>query len=506
MDVSNRVKTVHTKIKMLRGLILFLAGLTLLFGQITFTTNHEIFEPAHRLSGIGVDRNEVSDAVITKRTELMIESQTFSVMRDPRALAGAQRITGPGLQMIFASAAKQSGLTPGLIAAVAFLESFGDPKAQSPAGPRGIMQFSQATARAAGLKVVLATRYRTVSERKKTTVKGKTVIKVVAHKTPYEVIVRDDRLTPELAVPAAANYIARMQSKYGGIDLAIFAYHCGEGCVSDFVALAKQSPDFKKEPVTVPRLFFTASPIHNRDIYQRIKEHMLRDYSPTYYFRIRRAEELIALYKEDPGTFKDLFEAYKNPGDPTKRANDRLAVWLKPQDVIYKSCEDLRREEGKSLAKVDNKPTFFGFQLRLEGPNSIGSWDLKNREYYQQASPSAVGTLAYIAFETRRLFDAMKPKGEKFEPLEVTALVRTLDMTEGEMAAHCTGQVFDVAYADIPPHEKEALDFILDDIGWDGYLGFVQEMTGTLHIGCSPSSREFFTSVYQDMIDKKHES
>jgi hypothetical protein len=491
---------------MRHGLILFLSGLTLLQSQITFSANREVFEPMHRLTGIGVDRGEISDAVLAKRTELMIESQTFSIMRDPRVLAGAQRITAPGLQKIFASAARQSGLTPGLIAAEAFLESFGDPKAQSPAGPRGIMQFSQATARAAGLKVVLATRYRTLSERKKVTVKGKSVTKVITHKTPYEVIVRDDRLSPELAVPAAANYLARMQSKYSGIDLAIFAYHCGEGCVSDFISLAHQSPDFKKEPITVPRLFFTASPVHNRDIYQRIKEHMLRDYSPTYYFRIRRAEQLLALYKEDPDTFKDLLEVYKNPGDPTKRANDRLAVWLKPQDVIYKSCEDLRREEGKSLARVDNKPTHYGFQLRLEGANSIGSWDLKNRDAYQQASPAAIGTLAYISFETRRLFEAMKPKGEKFEPLEVTALVRTLDMTQGELAAHCTGQVFDIAYADLPPHEKEALDFILEDLGWDGYLGFVQEMTGTVHVGCSPSSREFFTSVYQEMIDKKHES
>jgi hypothetical protein len=491
---------------MRRGLIVFLSGLTLLQSQITYSRNREIFQPSHRLSGIGIDRAEISDGVIAKRTELMIESQTFGIMRDPRVLDGAKRITNPKMQKIFADAAKQSGLTPSLIAAEAFLESFGDPNAQSPAGPRGIMQFSQATARAAGLKVVLGTRYRTVTERKKVKVKGKTVTKVIATKTPYEVIVRDDRLVPELAVPAAANYLARMQSKFGGIDLAIFAYHCGEGCVGDFIALAKQSPDFRKEPVSVPRLFFTASPVRNHDIYQRIKEHMLRDYSPTYYFRIKRAEELLSLYKQDPDAFKDLLEVYKNPGDPAKRANDRLAVWLKPQDVIYKSCEDLRREEGKSLAKVDSKPTYFGFQLRLEGSGAIGSWDLKNRQYYQQASPSAIGTLAYISFETRRLFDAMKPKGEKFEPLEVTALVRTLDMTGGELSSHCTGQVFDLAYGILPPHEKEALDFILEDLGWDGYLGFVQEMTGTLHIGCSPSSREFFNSVYREMIDKNHES
>jgi hypothetical protein len=489
-----------------RGLVVFLSGLTLLHGQLSFFSSKETFDPAHRLSGIGVDRKDMSDAVLQKRTELLIESQTFSIMRDPRVLAGAQRIAAPKLQKIFDAAAKESGLAPSLIAAEAFLESFGDPNAQSPAGPRGIMQFSQATARAAGLKVVFATRYRTVSERKKVTVEGKTRIKITAHKTPYQVIVRDDRLSPELAVPAAANYLARMQTKFGGIDLAIFAYHCGEGCVSDFIALARQSGDFKKEAITVPRLFFDSSPIHNREIYERIKEHMLRDYSPTYYFRIRRAEQLIALYKEDPETFKELFDLYKNPSDPTKRANDRLAVWLKPQDVLYRSADDLRREEGKSLARVENKPAYFGFQLRTDGQGSIGSWDVNNREYYLQATPAAIGTLAYISFETHRLFDAMKPKGEKFEPLEVTALVRTLDMTEGELVAHCTGQVFDIAYAGLPPHEKECLSFILDDLGWDGYLGFVEEMTGTLHIGCSPSSREFFSSVYRDMIEKKHES
>jgi hypothetical protein len=488
------------------GLIVFLSGLTLLHSQISFTSNREVFEPTHRLSGIGVDRNEISDAVIAKRTELMIESQTFGIMRDPRVLDGAKRITSSKMQKVFADAARQSGLTASLIGAEAFLESFGDPNAQSPAGPRGIMQFSQATGRAAGLKIILATRYRTVTERKKVKVKGKTVTKVIAHKTPYEVIVRDDRLVPELAVPAAANYLARMQNKFGSIDLAIFAYHCGEGCVTDFIALAKQSPDFRKEPVTVPRLFFTASPVRNRDIYQRIKEHMLRDYSPTYYFRIKRAEEILSLYKEDPDAFKDLFEIYKNPGDSSKRANDRLAVWLKPQDLIYKSCDDLRREEGKSLAKIDSKPLFLGFQLRLEGPGAIGSWDLKNQQYYQQASPAALGTLAYISFETRRLFEAMKPKGEKFEPLEVTALVRTLDMSGGELTSHCTGQVFDIAYGILPPHEKEALDFILEDLGWDGYLGFVQEQTGTVHVGCSPSSRDFFTSVYQELINKNHES
>jgi Transglycosylase SLT domain len=489
-----------------RRVAVLLAMVSCLDGQFGLSNREDFFQPVHRLAGIGVDRSSISEAVLQKRTELMIDSQTFSIMRDPHALEGAQRINSPKLQKIFKDASKVSGLPAGIIAAVAYLESWGDANAQSSAGPRGIMQFSKATGKAAGLQIVTATRYRTTSEKKKVVVKGKTVTKTVTHKTPYEVVVRDDRLIPERAVPAAAKYLATMTNKYGRQDLAIFAYHCGEGCVSDFIAVAKQTEDFRNEVITVPRLFFGSSPVHNPEIYARIKEHMLRDYSPTYYFRIMRAQQLLALYQEDADAFRDLAEVYRNPVDPAKRANDRLVVWLKPQDVLYKSCEDLRLEEGKSLARVMNKPAFFGFQLQMEGPNAIGRWDLKNRESYLQATPAAIGTLSYIAFETRRLFEAMKPKGEKFMPIEVTALVRTMDDPEGPTPAHCTGQVFDVAYDLLPPHEKEALDFILQDMGWDGYLGFVTETAGTMHIGPSPSSRDFFTKVYGETTDKKHES
>jgi hypothetical protein len=39
---------------------------------------------------------------------------------------------------------------------------------------------------------------------------------------------------------------------------------------------------------------------------------------------------------------------------------------------------------------------------------------------------------------------------------------------------------------------------VLNDLGWNGYLGFVEEGTSNLHIGCSPESREFFTSIFEE--------
>jgi hypothetical protein len=118
-------------------------------------------------------------------------------------------------------------------------------------------------------------------------------------------------------------------------------------------------------------------------------------------------------------------------------------------------------------------------------------------------------------FETRRLFEALHPHGESFVPIEVTGLARPLDYAsragrefatgKAHFDALCSGQAFEISLANLPLGERECLRFILDDIGWLGYLGFVEDApgSGALVIGCSPSSRDFFTKVYQEAVGTK---
>jgi len=435
----------------------------------------------------------------------MIQSQTFAIMRDPQAKAGAERITGSRLTPIFRRAAKTSGLPATLISAVAYLESWGDAKAESPAGPKGIMQFSEATARSAGLRVVRTTRFKVITERKLVRRKtGPPVRRTVRHRIPYTVTVRDDRLTPERAVPAAANYLSRLERKFGGRDWAVFAYHCGEGCIAELLPLAQAAVGSKEQP-SVAAMFFAANPARHRDLYDAIQRHMQRDYSPTYWFRVQRAEQLLELYQTDPAAFGELMDQYRNPINAARRANDRLMVWLKTEDMFYKSVDDLKQASGKTLERVLDNPRFFGFSLpALDG-------DSATNDMYLQASPAAIGTLLYIAFETHRLFEALKPKGEEFVPLQIVELVSTTDrpseagslLVDPEFPEHSTGQVFDIDRSNLPRGERESLNFVLDDMGWDGYLGFIQVTGDTLHIGCSPSSRPFFASVFEDAGKEK---
>ena len=453
------------------------------------------FVPEHRVSGIGVARDDISSELLEARTRLMIQSQTFVIMREPEAVAGARRILSPSLQALFRSASERSGTPAEVIEAVAYLESWGDSKAESPAGPKGIMQISEATARTMGLKVVHATRYRITRERVPVKSRSKKPkYRTVTHKTPYQVTVRDDRMVPVRAIAAAAKYLAGMERKFGGRDWAIFAYHCGQGCVAEMQELTRRARGIPPGQATVARMFFSCSPAWNQDLYQAIQQQMQRDYSPTYWFRIERAEQLLALDRRDPAAFVSLAEQYKSQF--AKRAPHRLSVWLKQDDLVFHSRDDIHGDMGNRLVRAFDRPDYFGYAL------GITAEDPSIREDFSKASPAAIGTLMYLAFETRSLYEELGGNREKFRPLEVTSLVEPEDyarqLGKPEALAHCSGQVFDIDYAGLPPGELECLRFVLDDLGWDGYLGFVEEGMDSLHIGCSPGSRDFFTSVFQE--------
>jgi hypothetical protein len=455
------------------------------------------------VSGIGVARDDISNELLAARSDLMIQSQTFSIMRDPLAVPGAKRITTSAkLQTLFKSAQRNTGLPATLIEAIAYLESWGDSRAESHTGPKGVMQISAATARTMGLRVAMATRYKVTRDRVLISGKGKKArYKTVTHRTPYIVTVRDDRLLPERAIPAAAKYLAGMEQKYGGRDWAIFAYHCGQGCVNEMMELTRRARGIPKDQLTVPRMFFSNSPSWNRELYQAIQQQMQRDWSPTYYFRIMRAQQLLALYRRDPSAFNALSQQYRSDFvSSATRAPHRLSVWLKRNDLVFRTGDDIRIDAGKRLVRALERPEYLGYTLRLL-PGTAA-----NVEFLSGASPAAVGTLTYIAFETRRLMAEMQPR-ENFQPLPVTSLVEPEDMTRSkrEGLAHASGQVFDIDYTGLPPAEQEALRFVLNDLGWAGYLGFVEEDNNNLHIGCSPSSRDFFATVFQEAVGRKSE-
>jgi len=259
--------------------------------------------------------------------------------------------------------------------------------------------------------------------------------------------------------------------------------------------ITRRSRGIPFDKMTVARMFFSSSPAWNRELYDATQQQMQRDYSPTYWFRIQRAQQLLALYRRDPREFSDLAQQYKSEFVANGRAPHRLSVWLKRDDLVFRSGDDIRAALGQKLVKALNRPDYLGYAVKLP----------LDSDYLSEASPSAIGTLAYIAFETRRLYEEMGARGP-FRPLMVTSLVEPEDYAsmrgKPEALSHCSGHVFDIDYSALPPAELECLRFVLSDLGWEGYLGFVEDGMESLHIGCSPASREFFTKVFQDAAGK----
>jgi hypothetical protein len=99
---------------------------------------------------------------------------------------------------LFQKAADEHGVSYGLLRKLAFNESGFNPKAKSPTGPLGLMQFTKGTAAGLGLKVTGGD--------------------------------DDERFNPELAVDAAARHLSDLVRKYDGDELkAALAYNQGEG-------------------------------------------------------------------------------------------------------------------------------------------------------------------------------------------------------------------------------------------------------------------------------------
>src|ERR1700687_4237187 len=81
------------------------------------TSRTDRFTTAHKLPGIGVERADISEDVLRVRTDLMIQSQTFAIMREAQSVQGAERISGPKLKALFQAAERQSGFPASTLAA-----------------------------------------------------------------------------------------------------------------------------------------------------------------------------------------------------------------------------------------------------------------------------------------------------------------------------------------------------------------------------------------------------
>jgi hypothetical protein len=294
----------------------------------------------------------------------------------------------------------------------------------------------------------------------------------------------DARFDPEQALAGTVRYLTTARERFGRDDLAVVSYHMGIGNLTNVLrAYASAAPPalavaelVEEEDLSWARVYFDTAPDRNRAAHRLLMT--LGDDSPTYYWRVLAAREIMRLYRDEPERLQqlDLLHAAKSsheevlhPPSETERFADAL---------------DLRRAwDEHVLHPLPNDPARLGFTV----DGTMGGLAPKlgqAKQLYRGLRAEALALLVYMGTRVQKLSGTTKP-------LEVTSTVRdetyqqllrddNPEATHG-YSLHTTGYAFDVRRRYQTGTQAQAFQFLLDDLTAHGLIAWLRE-PAAIHI------------------------
>jgi hypothetical protein len=232
------------------------------------------------------------------------------------ALATAARVAA--FRTTIDAATAGTGVDPGTLEGIVFLESAGDPNViagSDPANAAGLTQIVAETGQSLlGMHIDLARSRRLTAQIDQALAAGTTAQaagdaagnRAQAARDAARVLRLqrararvDQRFDPASALAATVRYLELAQRRFGRADLAVESYHMGIGNLGDVLAAYNGG-----HPVPYAQLYFDTSPDHHAAAYQLLSG--FGDDSWTYYWRVLAAEQIMRLYRSDPGALGRL--------------------------------------------------------------------------------------------------------------------------------------------------------------------------------------------------------
>jgi hypothetical protein len=308
----------------------------------------------------------------------------------------------------------------------------------------------------------------------------------------------DARFDPEQALAGTVRYLTTARQLLDRDDLAVVSYHMGIGNLTNvlrayanvgtYVAL----PDLvEQEDLSWVRVFFDSTPAHNVAAYLLLER--LGDDSPTYYWRVLAAEEIMRLYRDDPTRLQEL--------DLLHGAKESAEEVLHPPSETerFAQAADLQRAwDSHTLQPLPKDPDRLWF---LVDP-TMGelAWRLgQPKELYRGLRAEALALLVYMAARVQVLSGAR-------HPLEVTSTVRDeayqrlLRRGNPEAAPgyslHTTGYAFDIRRRYESGAQARAFQFELDDLTARGLISWVRE-PAAIHVTVSSEAEALVSDVLE---------
>ena len=390
------------------------------------------------------------------------------------------------LRSLIEDAVGGSGFEADLVEAMVFLESGGRPDViagDDPVAASGLTQILAETAQNfLGMEVDLEASRRLTSRIAEALERGDATL---AERLREERRTVDARFDPEQALAGTVRYLTAARERLGRDDLAVVSYHMGVGNLTNVLrAYAPGSdlavPDLvEEEDLSWTRVFFDTAPDRNAAAHALLAR--LGDDSPTYYWRVLAAQEIMRLYREDRDRLQelDLLHAAKGSAEEALHPPFETERFADPTDLQ-------RAWDESVLQPLPDEPLSLGFAIdptmgelapRLGQP----------QELYRGLRAEALATLVYIGTRVHSLSAAARP-------LEVTSSVRddvyqellrsgNPEAAEG-YSLHTTGFAFDVRRRYESGAQAQAFQFLLDDLTARNLIAWVRE-PAAIHVTVS---------------------
>ena len=396
-------------------------------------------------------------------------------------------------------AVEDSGLDADLVEAIVFLESGGRPDViagDDPVAASGLTQILAETAQNfLGMDVDLE-RSRALTVRIAGAEHRGDHARAEALRAQRREI--DARFEPEEALAGTVRYLAAARERLGRDDLAVVSYHMGIGNLTNVLrAYTATSSDVPvpelvdDEDLTWARVFFDTAPDNHPEAHALLAR--LGDDSPTYYWRVLAAREVMRLYRVDPERLEqlDLLHAAKTSAEEVLHPPAETERFVDDADLRQALDEHV-------LQELPDDPARLGF--RLDGTLGELAPQLgASRELYRSLRPEALALLVYLGSRVQALSGATRP-------LEVTSAVRDdayqqlLREDNAEAARgyslHTTGYAFDIRRRYESGAQAQAFQFLLDDLTARGLIAWIRE-PAAIHVTVAAEAEQLVDELLE---------
>jgi len=390
-----------------------------------------------------------------------------------------------------------TGIDPDLVEAIVLLESGGRPDViagSDPAGATGLTQILAETGSTfLGMHVDLPKSRRLSKE-----------IAVAAHRgdQPKELRLEarrqaiDARFDPAKAVAGTVRYLSTARARFGRDDLAAVSYHMGIGNLKNVLRAYAQAPAgtpigdvVAQNDLSWARIFFDSSPDRHAAAWRLLAG--FGDDSKTYYWRVLAAEQIMSLFRHDPGQLEAL--AYLHE----RKASAEEVLHPLPAADSFSTPSDLERARNEGLLQaLPDNPRQLHFRIDPH-LGELAPLLGQSPRLYRQLRPEALALLLYLAARVHEISGAATP-------LTVTSAVRDDAyqqlVVEGNSEAttgyslHTTGYAFDLLRHYGSTAQAQALQYELDRLQALDLIAWVRE-PADIHITVASQAGELIPAV-----------